>query len=463
MAPYPDDQEKYDLPTTTSSSESIQTSTGSAHENQYDLTHMDSAGEYSIGSSQASMQMAQYLDDVESSGATNDIHSFQDVNLNEKSSAVFGNNNGDDDNEEEEIVRRARKRYYLLPMLIKYSLPIGGCFLGFIVLLVTIGVTASVVRSQDEKRFGVPLPEISGAGMGGGSEEVGEWHEYSPQGGEEEVGDFGVDLYDDAPVYDDATSLDDFGVEASLDDFSGEKEMVFDDATSLDDFTTDDGDEEVGSPLQFESSTTTDDEEQSFMDEDGDEEVGTPIEFTSSTDDGEVIDRTELLNDAIDKTDSLDDAIDTSTSSNTHSDSSSSTHPKWYTTSHPSYVSLLEFHTSTSANLSPHHTAALFCDGLGEMLCSYSTYCPSGHFGDPYNGGPDGLFNMAKEEWEQWAPVNTHGQGVGWVQVGKILDADGEYTGRCQTYDSWSGGEGVEATVAPEHRRYILCCDSQNV
>ena len=408
--------------------------------------------------------MAQYLDDVESSGNT-DIHSFQDVNLHEKSPAVL---DGDEMNDyEDREVRRARKRYYLLPMLIKYSYPIGGCLLGFVVLLVTIGVTASVVRSQDEKRFG--MPEVSGgsAGVGWddslGEEEVGEWLEHSP-GGEEAVGDFGVDLYDDAPVYDDVpVSLDDFGADASLDDFTGEKEMVFDDALALDDFAQGDGDEEVGSPLQFDS-TATDDEEQSLNDEDGDEEVGTPIEFTSSTDDGEVIDRTDLLDGASDQTDSLDDAIhNTSTSSNSHSDGSSSNHPKWYTTSHPSYVSLLEFHDSTSANLSPHHTAALFCDDLGKMLCPYATYCPSGHFGDPYNGGPEDLFNMAKEEWEQWAPVNTHGQGVGWVQVGKILDADGEYTGRCQTYDSWSGGEGVEATVAPEHRRYILCCDSQNV
>jgi hypothetical protein len=70
---------------------------------------------------------------------------------------------------------------------------------------------------------------------------------------------------------------------------------------------------------------------------------------------------------------------------------------------------------------------------------------------------------MAKEEWEQWAPVNTHGQGVEWVQVGKIVDADGVYGGRCRTYDDWSGGQDVEASVASEHRRYILCCENQNI
>jgi hypothetical protein len=515
MSPYPDDQEKFDDVTASLSNESdksITINTGSttnvSPREQYDLTHMDSAGEYSIGSSQASLQMAQYLDDVES-GGNNDICSFQDVNLNEQSPAVFS---------EEEEVRRARKRYYLLPMLIRYSLPIGGCLLAFVVLLVTIGVTSSVVRSQDEKRM-MAMPEIQGDkpqgydSVGGwddmlqGDEEVGDWPEYTADGedGVEEVGDFGVN-YDDAPVYDDAPALDDYN---SLDDFSsGEK--TFDDASSLDDYiVVGDGEDEVGTPIEFTSDyddasgvdRTYDDAilDDSVDSSAGDEEVGTPIEFSTDYDDASGVDRTyddAILDDAIDssggdeevgtpieftpeiddmggadKTDVVDDAIDGSnmqdsgSSSNSGSSSSNqgSMHPKWYSTSNPNYVSLLEFHSSTSSNVSPHHTAALFCNDLGEQLCSYSTYCPSGKFGDPYNGGPDGLFSMAMEEWEQWAPVNTHGQGTEWVQVGKIVDADGEYGGRCRTYDEWSGGQGVEYNVAPEHRMYILCCNESNI
>jgi hypothetical protein len=455
MAPYPDDQEKFDDITATLSNSSDEKSTNTnTGGQQYDLTHMDSAGEYSIGSSQASLQMAQYLDDVESRGEA-DICSFQDVSLNEQSPAVFS--------DEDQEVRRARKRYYLLPMLIRYSLPIGGCLLAFVVLMVTIGVTASVVRSQDEKRF-MNLPQGQGMtdvgvegfdSVGGwddmmqGDEEVGDWHEYTSEGGVEEVGDFGVDSYDDAPVYDDAPSLDDFDTANTYDD--GRESMHDDAATG--------GDEEVGTPLEFE--TIADDQGQAYND-DGDEEVGTPIEFSSPTDDGQQIDRTELLDDAFDGSSTTDDSVSSSTGTSNGS-SGGSLNPKWYSTSHPSYLSLLQFHSSTSSNVSPHHTAALFCNDLGEELCSYSTYCPSGKSGDPYNNGPDGLFNMAKEEWEQWAPVNTHGQGVEWVQVGKIVDADGVYGGRCRTYDDWSGGQDVEASVASEHRRYILCCENQNI
>jgi hypothetical protein len=485
MAPYPDDQEKFDDVTASLSNDSeksITTNTGSTTNDspreQYDLTHMDSAGEYSIGSSQASLQMAQYLDDVES-GGNNDICSFQDVNLNEQSPAVFS---------DEEEVRRARKRYYLLPMLIRYSIPIGGCLLAFVVLLVTIGVTASVVRNQDEKRM-MAMPEIQGDqpqgydSVGGwddlyqgGDEEVGDWHEYTEDrdDGVEEVGDFGAGLYDDAPVYDDAPALDDYN---SLDDFeSGEK--TFDDAASLDDYiVVGDGEDEVGTPIEFTSDyddATGVDRTDGTLDDAilddaidssiGDEEVGIPIEFVADIDDMGGVDRTDVLSDdAIDGS-NMEEAAGSSTNSGSSSSSSQgSTHPKWYSTSHPNYVSLLEFHSSTSSNVSPHHTAALFCNDLGEQLCSYSTYCPSGKFGDPYNGGPDGLFSMAKEEWEQWAPVNTHGQGTEWVQVGKILDADNEYGGRCRTFDEWSGGQSVESSVSPEHRMYILCCNESNI
>ena len=418
MAPYPDDQEQFEDITASISNEPD------------DKFHMDSAGEYSIGSSQASMQMAQYLDDVESAGG-NDICSFQDVNLNDGGTI------------QEEEVRRARKRYYLLPMLIRYSLPIGGCLLGFTVLFVAIGVTASVVRSQDEKRM-MNMPEIQGDMGVEGFESVGGWddmfqsdgkfggsHEDTPgDDGVEEVGDFEVNFYDDMPVYDDAT-----------------------------------GDEEVGEPLEFESTN---------------ENVGTVTEFTSSTDDQ---DRNDILDDVwttddaklVDGTNSLDDAFDGSKTgegtgiSSVNSGSSGtgtsggSLMPKWYTTSHPSYVSLLQLHSSVSANVSPHHTAALFCNELGEVLCSYSTYCPSGKGGVPYSDGPDDLFDMVEEEWEQWAPVNTRGQGTEWVQIGKIKGADGEYGGTCRSYSDWSGEEDVQATVASEHRRYILCCDAQNI
>ena len=459
MPPIPDDQEQFEDITVSISNESddksIHTNTGtSTPQQQYDLRPQDSSAGYSIESSSdnASVQMAQYLDDVESAGGNNDTCSFQDVNLNESSPAIFP---------QEEEVRRARKRYYLLPMLIRYSLPIGGCLLAFAVVLVTIGVTASVVRANDEKRMGqgqseMNLPEIQGEGF----DSVGGWDDmFHGDEGVEEVGDFGVDLYDDEPIYDDApVSLDDYvneeeakssSFESILDDFV--EEQTFDDApTSVDDYPyitvgSDEGDEEVSGPIEFES--TTDDQSQGFIDGDGDEEVGTPIEFTSSTDDGAQVDRT--------------DTLDGETVS--HTSSNSGGHPKWYSTSHPSYVSLLEFHSSTTTHVSPHHTAALFCNDLGGQLCSYSSYCPSGKNGEPYNGGPDGLFDMAREEWDQWAPVNTHGQGVEWVQVGKIVDADGSFDGRCRRYDEWSGGESVDATVAPEHRRYILCCDSQNM
>ena len=444
MPPIPDDQEQFEDVSVSMSNESddksTHTNTGtSTPQQEYDLRPQDEA-----------LKMAQYLDDVESGEGNNDTCSFQDVNLNETSPAIFP---------QEEEVRRARKRYYLLPMLIRYSVPIGGCLLAFAVVLVTIGVTASVVRANDEKRMGqgqseMNLPEIQGDGF----DSVGGWDDmFHSDEGVEEVGDFGVDLYDDAPIYDDApVSLDDYvdgeeekgsSFESSLDDFVGEQ--TFDDApTTLDDYsyiTNDEGDEEVGDPIEFESAT--DEQAQDFIAGEGNEEVGMPIEFSSSTDDGAQVDRT--------------DTLDGETVS--HTSSNSGDHPKWYSTSHPSYVSLLEFHSSTSTNVSPHHTAALFCNDLGGQLCSYSNYCPSGKNGEPYNNGPDGLFDMAREEWDQWSPVNTHGQGVEWVQVGKIVDADGSFDGRCRRYDEWSGGESVEATVAPEHRRYILCCNSQNV
>jgi hypothetical protein len=48
---------------------------------------------------------------------------------------------------------------------------------------------------------------------------------------------------------------------------------------------------------------------------------------------------------------------------------------------------------------------------------------------------------------EQWSPINTHGQGVEWVQVGKVIDAKDEYWGRCWRYDEWLGGERFENDV----------------
>ena len=52
--------------------------------------------------------------------------------------------------------------------------------------------------------------------------------------GVEEVGDFGADLYDDAPVLDDFAALDDFGVQTALDGYVGEQS--FSDATAFDDY-----------------------------------------------------------------------------------------------------------------------------------------------------------------------------------------------------------------------------------
>ncbi|KAL3790422.1 hypothetical protein HJC23_013594 [Cyclotella cryptica] len=380
----------------------------------YDLTHMDSAAEYSIGSSEASLQMAQYLDNVESSGGVGghvvDICSFQDVNLDEDDHHHHGHDGGDEEGmgHNSNEVRRARKRYYLLPMLIRYSLPIGGCLIAFLMVIVTVAVTASVVRRQDRQALGavVNSPVYPGDQVATGYETVGGWDDdvaLKEAGmGEESVGDDALSFstYDDAPRYDDVATADDF---ANKDDLLA-------------------GEEDVGEPLSF-----------------------------STNDDQPQMDREDAT------------TADATTSSNTSNGSSNTSHPKWYSTSHPTYVNLLEFHSSTSTTMSPHHTAALFCNELKQQLCSYSTYCPSGKSADPFDDGPFGLFDQAQREWEQWSPVNTHGQGVEWVQVGKVVDAEDEYWGRCWRYDEWSGGKDLETTVGAEHRRYILCCDGVNI
>lgn len=402
------------------------TSPTSTPRQRYDLTHMDSAAEYSIGSSEASLQMAQYLDDVESSGAgvghAVDICSFQDVNLDEDDHFAGGGHEGND-------VRRARKRYYLLPMLIRYSLPIGGCLIAFLMLVVTVAVTASVVRRQERGAVvhstvfpGDKAPagyesvggwDDDAAGMG--EESVGDWKENFPQEdvGEESVGDDNLifSTYDDAPGNDDVAA-----------DYAANDDLLA-------------GEEDVGEPLSF---STNDDQIQIDRDNSTTFDVNTDSASASST-------------------------AGSNTSNGSSSSTSSSPNPKWYSTSHPTYLSLLQFHSSTSTTVSPHHTAALFCDEMKQHLCSYATYCPSGKYADPYNGGPSGLFSQAQKEWEQWSPVNTHGQGVEWVQVGKIVDAEDEYWGRCWRYDEWTRGMDMEMTVAAEHRRYILCCDSVQI
>ena len=483
----PDEKkEDYDDVTASLSNESNgsrDTNTGAPHISpggtEYNLKHMDSASEYSIGSGQASMEMAQYLDDVES-GGNNDICSFQDINLNESNEAGEGYS--------EDEIRRARKRYYLMPMLIRYSLPIAGCLLAFMMVIITIAVTASVVHKQDEKAL-ANYPMTQG-GLEG--ETVGAW---DVQLGAQKETEFGVDSvgddaltfhtsYDDAPVYDDAVEGDGEGeedvgqpLEFSTEDEDEEAVDSYDDeATSR---PTDDGavgHDSVGDP--FEHTPTFDDQgmeidrtddgnsyiEVGASDDglvDNSEEVGTPLEFTPEYDDMTEVDRTEdgsITDDGI-----TSGTTDDASSSNGSSITSSGAHPKWYTTSHQKYLDLLEFHSSTSTMVSPHHTAALFCNDVGQTLCSFSTYCPSGKSAEPYGGGPDNLFDMAQSEWEQWAPVNTHGQGVEWVQVGKIIDAVDEYEARCWRYDEWEEGGDMETMVSAEHRRYILCCDSQNI
>lgn len=414
-----DDDEKYGFDDVTAS---ISNETDDSLNNYYDKNTEGTNSEYSVGSGKASFEMAQYLDHVESSEAVPDICSFQDVDLGDEED---GFNRGSNDGDGNDVnLRRAKRAYYLLPMLIRYKLPVGGCVIGFTLLVVLCVAIAGSVSKHDGGMAGVAVEKPMSAGDNAAATAAAAGESVDFIGG----GDASTDF-----IINDAPSL------------TGE-DIVYPNVGD------ESGEESVSEPLEFTSESHQDVERPSSSGSGG---ASAGSSNTGST-----------------NVSTNNSASSSSNNANGSATSSSSNHPKWYSTSHPSYQSLLNLHTTAASNISPHHTAALFCNSLSQQLCTYADYCPSGKSQDPYNGGPAELNNLVSEEWEQWAPLNTGGGGgaMEWVQVGKIVEGagDDDYFGRCWRYHEWEGLEGsvsvnMESLVGVEHRRWILCCDEKEI
>ncbi len=162
--------------------------------------------------------------------------------------------------------------------------------------------------------------------------------------------------------------------------------------------------------------------------------------------------------------------------------------PKWFTTNHEQYKSILMSHQSYGAKIHSHSIARLFCQELTMTLCSYEEYCPDGIGKSPYEGPHDGShLGWDVSQAEQWAPYmmtlnnddesssssnSNADERIDWVQVGTVPEyEDGTYDngyGRCYSYVAWSNNDNnggmmdIEDAIRTAHRRWILCCSSSS-
>eukprot|EP00569_Conticribra_weissflogii_P008589 CAMPEP_0171363202 /NCGR_PEP_ID=MMETSP0879-20121228/3209_1 /TAXON_ID=67004 /ORGANISM="Thalassiosira weissflogii, Strain CCMP1336" /LENGTH=418 /DNA_ID=CAMNT_0011870315 /DNA_START=234 /DNA_END=1487 /DNA_ORIENTATION=+ len=321
--------------------------------------------DYSVGSRRASEQMAEYLDRVESSDAVHDICSFSDVDLssprhgdeeNPDHGGADGNGSG-----QEGAYARARKKYYLLPMLIRYHLPILGCVLVFGMFVVAISLSAAIARDnrQNAEQLQQQQQQLGGRGNAG-------------------AGAGGDVVINDAPpvVYENVGSEETSTIHSP-------KPPV--DAGYADDSDeTGEGDEILGDPMEETPQPTS----------------VAPARPTNAP--------TPLAS-----------------SSGTHASASHTpANPQWYTTSHPDYQTILLDSPNDDASdpvQKAHLHARDFCLARSATLCTYRRYCPDGPSSPPYDDEnesgtnrddrvPSTIFYRNPSEWEQWAPLASSGE-----------------------------------------------------
>lgn len=392
----------------------------------------------------AAIANAEHLDQLEASEQVTDIASFQDIELPPPDEIQHDVNyhygNGSNSNNEDGLdnnntnvvgVRRAKRFYYCLPMMQQYKYMILGCLSVFILVIVATSLTASSARNAK-------LKFIAQQQMAANNNSNNHNNDHSAGG----------TIINDAPPSPTTTS------------------------SSSSSSTNTNHDEELGDVIESDETDGTQPPRETPF-------PTTAFHYEQHNNNNHPA-----------PSPSSSSSSSTSTSSSGSSSSSSSTEnnennnkPKWFTTNHEQYKSILMMHQSYGKELHSHSIAGFFCQELNMILCSYEDYCPNGIRNDPYEGPHDGShLGWDASQAEQWAPYMSNegssaDERIDWVQVGTMPEyEDGTYEnryGRCYSFLAWENsdndgsdnGDGsgmdIEDFIETNHRRWILCCHNK--
>ena len=438
-----------------------------------------------VKDSSATMAMAQYLDNVESSDQVHDICSFQDIKLDDaengkkhhrhtnSSDSFQSNATSMSGGNAANSPRRAHRRYYLMPMMWKHRLPIAACVVVFLACVIVLSTTmqtsmknstkgnsrwkdTTMNNENDMEMVGPPLEAVPDEEDDDGAQNSSSSIHQPQQPPPIHDGEGGSLILGPGEAYEeeDAASIriacmssSECEARANLFGFPTYEEGPF----------VDKGCSYEGSTVYWGAgaTTTTDDEEDNDLTL---EELTAPFSVDSNKSrlwcdsdealiaidkvaaalaiaEGDIDLEADNAN-SIEDTDGVaivgenfgmeEDPIDDEEGALTVGAPLQIESNPDDNISAEWFSTDSELYTSFIADGStPHETAMKFCESKNKSLCNYNDYCPEGKSSRVYKGGPDGIWIDNPAESEQWAPVMAHGDasaGNEWVQIGKILD-----------------------------------------